>query len=328
MKRQGVRVRCCGGQVEQHKKDCAQEGRRKGKKNGGVSFRPCIDIHNGKVKQIVGSTLKDDVVEGGSTRDRNSSAVTNFESSLSSSYYSSLYKKHNLKGGHVIMLDAWNESTRLAAIEALHSYPLGLQVGGGINDLNAREWIDHGASHVIVTSFAFDKSTGEIDWNKLKSLVDRVGKDRIVLDLSCRFKLHSNNDNNSNNSGMNEVGLYYVVTDRWQKFSSLFLDAPQLSQLSSYCDEFLVHGVDVEGLQLGIDTRLISLLTRISSIPVTYAGGVRSLEDMNLVRDAGEGRVDVTVGSALDIFGGKLPFEDVVRWHDVNSTNTDDCTDL
>lgn len=173
----------------------------------------------------------------------------------------------------------------------------GLQVGGGINSENCLNYIEEGASHVIVTSYVFNN--GRMDLERLKDLVRVVGKDRLVLDLSCRKK----------------EGKYAIVTDRWQKFSDVYLDEKILEFLASYADEFLVHGVDVEGKKLGIDEELVALLGKYSQIPVTYAGGVTVMEDLERIKVAGMGRVDVTVGSALDIFGGNLAYKDVVAWH-------------
>ncbi|KAL4577498.1 hypothetical protein LXL04_013607 [Taraxacum kok-saghyz] len=254
-----------------------------------IKFRPCIDIHKGKVKQIVGSTLSD-LKESGST------LVTNFESDKSAAEYANLYKEDGLEGGHVIMLGA-DPLSNQSAIEALHAYPGGLQVGGGINSGNALSYIKEGASHVIITSYVFNN--GEMDLERLKGLVNLIGKERLVLDLSCRKK----------------DGRYAIVTDRWQKFSDVYLDKSTLKFLSDYADEFLVHGVDVEGKKLGIDEELVTLLGRHSPIPVTYAGGVTVMEDLERIKKAGMGRVDVTVGSALDIFGGDLAYKDVVAWH-------------
>lgn len=172
-----------------------------------------------------------------------------------------------------------------------------MQVGGGINSGNALSYIEEGASHIIITSYVFNN--GKMDIERLKGLVDLVGKERIVLDLSCRKK----------------DGRYAIVTDRWQKFSEVYLDETTLKFLSTYADEFLVHGVDVEGKKLGIDEELVTLLGRHSPIPVTYAGGVTVMEDLERIKMAGMGRVDVTVGSALDIFGGDLAYKDVVAWH-------------
>lgn len=253
-------------------------------------FRPCIDIHKGKVKQIVGSTLRD------SSENGSSSLVTNFESDKSAAYYANMYKRDGLAGGHAIMLGA-DPLSQAAALEALHAYPGGLQVGGGINLENAMKYLDEGASHVIVTSYVF--SDGKMNMERLQGLVDLIGKKRLVLDLSCRKK----------------DGKYAIVTDRWQKFSDVFVDAKSLELLSSYADEFLVHGVDVEGKRLGIDEELVTLLGSLSPIAVTYAGGVSEMEDLERIKTAGGGRVHVTVGSSLDIFGGNLPYEKVVAWH-------------
>ncbi|PIN25682.1 Phosphoribosylformimino-5-aminoimidazole carboxamide ribonucleotide (ProFAR) isomerase [Handroanthus impetiginosus] len=254
-----------------------------------VQFRPCIDIHKGKVKQIVGSTLQD-------SKEEDSSLITNYESDKSAAEYAKMYQDDELIGGHVIMLGV-DPLSKAAAIEALHAYPGGLQIGGGINSSNALSYIDEGASHVIVTSYVF--SDGQVDFERLKELAHAVGKHRLVLDLSCRRK----------------DDRYAVVTDRWQKFSDVYLDQKALDFLAKYADEFLVHGVDVEGKKLGIDEELVALLGRHSPIPVTYAGGVTVMADLERIKLAGMGRVDVTVGSALDIFGGNLSYKDVVSWH-------------
>ncbi|KAK5836177.1 1-(5-phosphoribosyl)-5-[(5-phosphoribosylamino)methylideneamino] imidazole-4-carboxamide isomerase, chloroplastic [Gossypium arboreum] len=257
-----------------------------------VSFRPCIDIHKGKVKQIVGSTLRDSKEDG-------STLVTNFESDKLAAEFANLYKKDGLKGGHVIMLGA-DPLSQAAALEALRAYPGGLQVGGGINLDNCLSYIDEGASHVIVTSYVFNN--GQMDLERLKGLVNVIGKQRLVLDLSCRKK----------------EDKYAIVTDRWQKFSDVYLDEEVLNFLARFADEFLVHGVDVEGKKLGIDKDLVALLGEHSPIPVTYAGGVTVMDDLETIKAAGKGRVDVTVGSALDIFGGNLAYSDVVAWHENN----------
>nr|GMC53988.1 1-(5-phosphoribosyl)-5-[(5-phosphoribosylamino) methylideneamino] imidazole-4-carboxamide isomerase, chloroplastic [Ipomoea batatas] len=255
----------------------------------GVRFRPCIDIHKGQVKQIVGSTLND-------TKDGDLSLVTNFVSDNSAGVYAKLYKDDGLTGGHVIMLGA-DPLSQAAAVEAIHAYPGGLHVGGGINSNNAVSYIEAGASHVIVTSYVFNN--GQMDLDKLKELSQVVGKQRLVLDLSCRKK----------------EGKYVIVTDRWQKFTDVHLNQEVLDFLAQYADEFLVHGVDVEGKKLGIDEELVTLLGKYSPIPVTYAGGVTVMADLERIKIAGMGRVDVTVGSALDLFGGKLAYKDVVAWH-------------
>jgi phosphoribosylformimino-5-aminoimidazole carboxamide ribotide isomerase len=236
-------------------------------------FRPCIDLHEGKVKQIVGGTLGDGA---GDLR-------TNFVSDRPAAWFAEVYRQDNLKGGHVIMLGPGNEEQ---ARSALRAYPGGLQVGGGVNLDNAMEWLETGASHVIVTSWIFH--SGRLEWDRLESLVKRIGRERLVLDLSCRMR----------------DGSYFVVTDRWQKFTNLTIDQANLGLLSKCCAEFLVHAVDVEGLCRGIDETLVRVLGESSPIPTTYAGGARSLKDLELVTALGQGRVDLTIGSALDIFGG------------------------
>ena len=254
-----------------------------------MRFRPCIDIHNGKVKQIVGGTLTD---EG----DR---AGENFVSEQDAAFYARAYRAEGLTGGHVIMLNPassqYYEATRQQALCALAAWPGGLQVGGGINTENAAYWIDAGASHVIVTSYVF--RDGRLDGKNLQRMLSAVGKSRLVLDLSCRKR----------------DGKYMIVTDRWQKFTDMELSGGLLGELSGSCSEFLIHAVDVEGKASGADEELIGILAG-CDIPVTYAGGVGSLEDLSRVKKAGLDRVDVTVGSALDIFGGDLPYRQVLEF--------------
>lgn len=247
-------------------------------------FRPCIDLHEGKVKQIVGGTL------GAPENLR-----TNFTSEKPASWFAELYKRDNLTGGHVIMLGAGNE---VEARSALAAFPGGLQIGGGINSANARDWLDAGASHVIVTSWVFRE--GKVDWKRLDEIVTIIGKSKLVIDLSCRKR-----DEN-----------YFVVTDRWQKFTELAIAEETLQKFSTYCAEFLVHAVDVEGLCRGIDRELVEKLGRWTPIPVTYAGGANSISDLEDVERMGQGKVDLTIGSALDIFGGLgVKYEDCVKFN-------------
>ena len=250
-----------------------------------MKFRPCIDIHNGKVKQIVGGSLKD---EG-------NQAITNFASDYNADFYAETYKKDGLKGGHIILLNSktseYYEVTKEQAFLALRTYPNGLQIGGGITADNAAEYIDAGASHVIVTSYVF--KDGEIYWENLKKLVAAVGKEHVVLDLSCRKR----------------DGKYYVVTDRWQTFTNVEVTSELLDKLTEYCDEFLVHGVDVEGKASGVESDLVKILANWNRIPITYAGGIGSMEDLKEFKKVSEGKLDFTIGSALDLFGGKIPYE-------------------
>lgn len=250
-----------------------------------MKFRPCIDIHNGKVKQIV----------GGSLRDAGDLAEENFVSEQDASFYAQLYKNAGIKGGHVILLNSsdseYYEATRQQAFAALKEYPGGLQVGGGIHAENAEEYLKAGASHVIVTSHVF--KNGQVSWENLDKIEKTVGKERLVLDLSCRKK----------------DGQYFVVTDRWQKFTDVVVTLETLQEFGKHCDEFLIHAVDVEGKASGIETELAELLGEYTERPITYAGGVGSMEDIERLRFYGKNRLNVTVGSALDLFGGTIPFE-------------------
>jgi phosphoribosylformimino-5-aminoimidazole carboxamide ribotide isomerase len=248
-------------------------------------FRPCIDLHEGKVKQIVGGTL-----ESGHENLRE-----NFVSEKSAAWFAELYKRDGLTGGHVIMLGAGNENS---AREALRAFPCGLQIGGGINSENAGTWLDAGASHVIVTSWVF--RDGQLDASRLSELLRKIGRERLVLDLSCRLR------------GEN----YFVVTDRWQKFTDMTISRETLEKLASQCAEFLVHAVDVEGLCRGIDRELVEKLGAWSPIPATYAGGANSMNDLEEVTRIGRGKIHLTIGSALDIFGGSgVRYEDAVHFN-------------
>lgn len=255
-----------------------------------MEFRPCIDIHNGRVKQIVGSSLAD----------KGDCAEENFVAARDADYYAKLYKEKGLQGGHIVLLNPvsseYYEETKAQALKALRAYPLGLQTGGGINDKNAAEFLDAGASHVIVTSFVF--RDGRIDMENLERMRAAVGKERLVLDLSCRVR----------------DGNYYIVTDRWQKFTDEIVDRRILDMLSGYCDEFLIHAVDVEGKSQGIEERLVRMLGSWGKdTPITYAGGVHSYEDIRILKELGGGRLNVTVGSALDLFGGNLELDRIME---------------
>lgn len=254
-----------------------------------MEFRPCIDIHNGKVKQIVGGSLKD----------AGNQAQENFVSEQDAAFYANFYKKDGIKGGHIILLNKegseYFEQTRQQAMLALRAYPGGLQVGGGIREDNAIDYLDAGASHVIVTSYVF--RDGQIDWDNLHKLHREAGSEHLVLDLSCRKK----------------GDAYYIVTDRWQKFTDVALTPAVLDELAGYCSEFLIHAVDVEGKARGIEEPLVQMLGAWNGIPVTYAGGVGSFADLARLKELGQNRLHVTIGSALDLFGGHMNYEEVVK---------------
>jgi phosphoribosylformimino-5-aminoimidazole carboxamide ribotide isomerase len=248
-----------------------------------MKFRPCIDIHNGQVKQIVGSTLSSDVA----------SLETNFVATQSAADFARMYANDDLPGGHVIRLDT-SDQTKKSALAALAAYPGGLQIGGGITDLTAEALIVAGAQKVIVTSFCF--TDGKLDLPKLQRLVDRVGADKIVIDLACRKR----------------NGQYFVVTNTWQTFTDTAISAETIATLSDYVSEFLVHDVDLEGKKSGIDQNLIQLLVDTCPLPITYAGGIRNAADIALIKTIGQTRIDYTIGSALDIFGGELSYRVLV----------------
>jgi phosphoribosylformimino-5-aminoimidazole carboxamide ribotide isomerase len=248
-----------------------------------MKFRPCIDLHNGKVKQIVGETLNENQAK----------VVENFVSEHDSAYYASMFKKDGLTGGHVIMLGGGNEA---AALQALKEYTGGLQIGGGISADNAAQYLEAGASHVIVTSYIF--RDGKLDTDNLHRILSEVGKDKLVIDLSCKQK----------------DGKWYVVTNQWKTFSDFEVNGTNLRELENSCSEFLVHAVDVEGKRTGILESLVEQLAEWVSIPTTYAGGARSFEDLELFRKLSRGKMDITIGSALDIFGGSLAYDEVIRY--------------
>ena len=254
-----------------------------------MKFRPCIDIHNGKVKQIVGGSLKD----------AGDQAEENFVSEQDAAFFARLYQNKKLSGGHIILLNPpsseFYEQTKRQALSALRAYPGGLQIGGGITPENAGEYLEAGASHVIVTSYVF--KDGKLHYDHLQEMIRAVSKNRLVLDLSCRKR----------------EGSYYIVTDRWQKYTDVLLNEETLHKLAGFCDEFLVHAVDVEGKANGIEAEVAALLGNSCEIPSTYAGGVHSYEDLEKLKLLGRNRVDVTIGSALDLFGGRMSFETVVK---------------
>ena len=253
-----------------------------------MQFRPCIDIHDGRVKQIIGGSLGHE--------DR---AKENFVSEQDAAFFAAFYREKHLTGGHVILLNGGDhplyEKTKEQALNALRAFPMGLQAGGGITDQNAEEFLKAGASHVIVTSFVFRE--GRIDYERLERLVKAVGREHIVLDLSCRKK----------------DGEYYIVTDRWQKYTDTVLDLKLLENLEGSCDEYLIHAVDVEGKVSGIEEGVVKLLGAYESRPVTYAGGVHDYRDLEILKKIGNGHVNVTIGSALDLFGGSMSLDRVLE---------------
>lgn len=254
-----------------------------------MRFRPCIDIHNGRVKQIV----------GGSLTDKDDQAVENYQAAQDADYFARLYRRDGLKGGHVILLNSpsskYYMETREQALKALAAYPQGLQIGGGITADNAEEYLRAGASHVIVTSYIF--RDGIIHWENMERLCRTVGKEHVVIDLSCRQRDED----------------YYIVTNRWQTFTEVKLTQTLLEKIAVYCDEFLVHGVDVEGKTAGIEEKLVRLLSGHTHNIITYAGGIGNLGDLEQFRRLSGGRLDFTIGSALDLFGGNIPYREVCK---------------
>ena len=249
-----------------------------------MRFRPCIDLHQGKVKQIVGGTLDDE--DSGRLE-------TNFEAEKPAQWYARRYRQDQLTGGHIIQLGGGNQE---AAKAALAAWPLGMQIGGGVTLDNVDEWLDAGASAVIVTSWVFHD--GKVDEDRLATLSEKVGPERLVLDLSCRRRGDD----------------YFIVTNRWQTFTEERIEPRLLDHLSQYCTEYLIHAVDVEGRCQGIETPLVELLGKWAQLPITYAGGIHSMKDIRLIGQLGGDGIDFTVGSALDIFGGKeLRYADLVE---------------
>ncbi len=250
-----------------------------------TKFRPCIDLHEGKVKQIVGGTLSN----------HGERPTENFVASNSAEWFATRYAADELTGGHVIKLGPGNDA---AAKAALAAYPDGLQIGGGVNLENAAQWLDAGASHVIVTSWLFDEA-GTFQDQRAASLAADVGKQNVVIDLSCRRTKDG----------------WQVAMNRWQTLANLSINESTLDSLSEFCDEFLIHAADVEGLCGGIDSELVSLLGQWGKIPMTYAGGVANMNDVERVATLSNDKVDVTVGSALDLFGGNgVKYEELLKW--------------
>lgn len=262
-----------------------------------MRFRPCIDIHNGKVKQIV----------GGSLTDENNQAKENFVAVQDAGFYARMYRDSGIQGGHIILLNPAGSEYYEADVEqaklALREYPGGLQIGGGIHDKNAELFLEMGASHVIVTSYVF--RNGEIHYNRLEALRRAVGKKHLVIDLSCRRRGDD----------------YYVVTDRWQNFTSEKVTPAFMKQIAEYCDEFLIHAVDAEGKAGGIEQPLARMLGDFEGCPITYAGGVGSFADLQLLRTLGKNRLDVTIGSALDLFGGTMKYQEVLSYLEESRRN-------
>lgn len=251
-----------------------------------MKIRPCIDLHQGKVKQIIGSTLNDNNMDA---------LKENFVAPHPPSHYARMFRNDNLMGGHVIMLGPGNEE---AALDALEAWPGGMQLGGGITLDNAAYWLEKGAAAIIVTSHIF--YDGKIDEERLVRLSHAIGRERLVLDLSCRKR----------------DGFYYIVTDRWQRFTEETISPRTLERLSNYCFEFLIHAADVEGKKAGIDQELVEFLAEYSPIPTTYAGGARNTKDVILVKELGKGRIDLTIGSALDIYGGNgITYKEIVQFN-------------
>jgi phosphoribosylformimino-5-aminoimidazole carboxamide ribotide isomerase len=255
-------------------------------------FRPCIDLHEGHVKQIV----------GGSLTDSGNALKTNFVATQGADYFANRYRLDGLTGGHVISLGSGNES---AALAALHAYPLGLQLGGGIDEANAERWLEAGASHVIVTSWLFPQ--GQFEEERLKRLSTRISREKLVVDLSCR-----------------RVGIEWrVAIHRWQTITDIVISPDYLDKVSRYCSELLIHAADVEGLQAGMDLDLIRHLADWGGCPITYAGGARDLGDLQLCEAVSQGKVDLTIGSALDLFGGRgARYQDCVAFNQQRGQNT------
>ncbi len=253
-----------------------------------MNFRPCIDVFKGKVVQLIGTSLF-----GGEEK----TIVKHFESEYSPAYYAELFKQDNLKGGHILSLGSGNNDV---VIEALKAFNGGMKYGGSVTPENAHVYLDAGATHVIVNSYVFDN--GEINLPNLKSLVKSIGKDKLVLDMSCRKK----------------NGDYYIVTNLWEKFTNVILDQKSLQDISKYCDEIIVHGVDSEGRKQGLESDLVRILAQHTPIKTVYAGGISSIADLTMIKALGNEKIDPCIGTALSIYGGNLSYYEVLEWNKIN----------
>ncbi|CAD6590193.1 MAG: Enzyme that catalyzes the fourth step in the histidine pathway [Tremellales sp. Tagirdzhanova-0007] len=256
-----------------------------------TQFRPCIDLHQGVVKQIVGATLDLDHAllhpAGPSSK-----LKVNFVAKHPPSYYAELYRQHRLTGGHIIKLGPGNDG---AAREALSAWRGGMQVGGGITEENAGEWLEAGAEKVIVTSYLFP--AGRFDLARLRALSAKVGREKLVVDISCRKR----------------GGGWLIAMNGWKTLTDTSVTRESITMIEEHCSELLIHAADVEGLCQGIDEELVQRLGEWVTIPCTYAGGARDISDLALVERLSGGRVDLTFGSSLDIFGGTgVLFTDLV----------------
>jgi len=174
-----------------------------------------------------------------------------------------------------------------------------MQIGGGITLENATEWMNAGASHLIVTSWLFSPE-GKFLPERLSQLTSEIGKENLVIDLSCRRTKQG----------------WTVAMNRWQTLTDLNITTENLNHIADHCDELLVHAADVEGLCKGIDQELVQMLGQWAKIPITYAGGAATMADIQLTQESSAGNVDITVGSALDIFGGSgMTIDELIQWN-------------
>ena len=249
--------------------------------NSTMKFRPCIDLHEGKVKQIVGKTLTADAVD---------KPETNFISDHSAVYFADMFYRDGLTGGHVIMLGPNNEQ---AATEALQAFPNAFHIGGGVSLENAQFWLEKGAKAVIISSRLFNGT--DFSMESLQAFTDLIGKDKIILDLSCRLV----------------EGRFRAMTNKWNTVTNLIVDEKKIDELSTHCAEFLIHAVEIEGTGSGPDWELLNMLARCESSIITYAGGISSLNDLAAMQKLDAQHIDFTIGSALNIYGGHLSYATV-----------------